>query len=351
MKRRTLIQRLLQTSTGLIGANLLAGCSPRRSRDPWFDQQLLNPTVSLPEHLLTPVSEFYVQSYGLPVTLDATKWQLAFAGASAQPFTLSLADILAAPQQTFHLTLECIGNQTGGEQIGNAIWQGTPLSPFLAKAQLRPEVTHCILHGADSYETTLPLSDLQRSDVCLVHRMNQAPLTPEHGYPVRLIVPGRFGQKQPKWLVKIEAIAEPKQGYWERQGWSNTATIPLHGVIRQVQQDLVWHRQSQVELSRTGATGWAEGVLIAGIALDQASPIQAIRVSTDGGKTWQRAQQNQPTSPHEWTLWRYLWRPQQAGQHTLLAIAQTADQTQPLRDDQKMDGSAGALKIHVNLTA
>lgn len=350
MKRRTVIQRLLQSSTGLIGAHLLVGCGSARSRNPWFLLNLLNPAEPLPEHLLTPVSEFYVQSYGLPVTVNATKWQLAFTGAIAHPFTLTLADILAAPQETFYLTLECIGNLTGGEQIGNALWQGTPLLPFLQKSQLHPEATHCILHGADYYETTLPISDLLRPDVLLVHQMNGVPLTPDHGYPVRLIVPGRFGQKQPKWLVKLEAIDQAKKGYWERQGWSNTATIPTQGVIRQVQDQLVWHKYPSVEMSQSGSTGWARGVLIAGIALDQARPIQAIRVSTDDGKTWQQAEQNHPPSPHEWTLWRYLWRPQQPGQYTLLAIAQTADQIQPLTDANKMDGSAGAFKIQVKLT-
>jgi len=350
MKRRTVIQRILQTSTGLIGANLLVSCSTQRSREPWFQFNLLNPSQPLPEHLVTPVSDFYVQSYGLPVTLDATQWQLEFAGAIAEPFTLAMSDILAAPQKTFYLTMECIGNQVGGDQIGNALWQGTPLLPFLKKAQLRPEATHCILHGADYYETTLPVSELMQPDVCLVHQMNQSPLTPEHGYPVRLIVPGLFGQKQPKWLVKLEAISQAKKGYWERQGWSNTAAIPTHGVIRQVQTQAVWHRHHSVEISRTGVTGWENGVLIAGIALDRSSAIQSVLVSTDNGKTWKPSDQNHPTSPHEWTLWRYLWRPKQPGRYTLLAIAESQHQIQSLTDDNKMDGSAGVLKIQINLT-
>jgi DMSO/TMAO reductase YedYZ molybdopterin-dependent catalytic subunit len=350
MKRRTVIQRLLQTSGGVIGASLLASCGKPRSRDPMFMLNLLDPAEPLPDHVLTPVGEFYVQSYGLPVSLDANQWKLEFTGAIAHPLTLSFKDILAAPQEEFYLTMECIGNQAGGDQIGNALWQGTSLLPFLEQAQVQSEATHFVLHGADYYETTLPVQDLMRSDVCLVHQMNRAPLTSDHGYPVRIIIPGRFGQKQPKWLIKVEAIAKAKKGYWERQGWSNTAEIPTHGMIRQVQADRVSARDHKVELAKFGTGGWADGILVAGIALDKSSPIQAVRISLDNGSTWHNVEQNHPTSPHEWTLWRYLWRPTQPGQYTLLAIAQSQHQVQPLSDNERMDGSAGALKIQVNLT-
>lgn len=350
MKRRILIKRLLQTSGGLLGARLLAGCVEARSLNPMFELNLLDPAQSLPAHLVTPISEFYVQSYGLPVNLNAQQWRLELTGAVQNPVTLTYADILAAPQQDFYLTMECIGNPAGGDQIGNALWRGTPLLPFLKQARSLPDATLWVLHGADSYETTLPLADLLRPDVCLVHQMNQAPLTPEHGYPVRIIIPGRFGQKQPKWLTKIEATARDKQGYWERQGWSNTAEIPTHGMVRQVQGDRVWDRQNTVEIAQNGDLGWAMGILIAGIALDKSSPIQTVQVSTNNGQQWQAADQTHPASPHEWTLWRYLWKPTQAGEYTLLARAQTQEQRQPLTDDDRKDGSAGVLKIHVKLT-
>ena len=351
MKRRTLIQRLLQTSAGLIGANLLVSCQDGRSHDPFFPTELLNPTQPLPEHLITPVGEFYVQSYGLPVGVNAEQWKLEIAGAVERPLSLSMAEILAAPQEDFHLTMECIGNAAGGDQIGNALWRGTSLLPFLKQAEIRSDAVEMMLHGADYYETTLPIADLLRPEVRLVHQMNGAPLTKEHGFPVRIIIPGRFGQKQPKWLVKIEAIAESKQGYWERQGWSNAAKIPVHSMVRQVQSDRVWNRHNSVTLSKQGKTAWQNGIFVAGVALDKAEPIQAIQVSTDNGKTWQTAEQNRPTSPHEWTLWRYFWKPNQPGQYTILARAQTLTQLQPLKDQNSMDGSSGVLSIHLNLEA
>jgi len=347
MKRRQILQQLAQVSGGMIGVSLLSGCG--RSLDPLFLLNLLDPAAHLPEHLITSLDEFYVQSYALPPSVDVDQWQLDITGAVNAPLKLTFPEIQQAPQTDFYLTMECIGNPAGGNLIGNAQWTGTPLLPFLERAGVKPEVTEFVMHGADFYETTLPATTVMRPDVCLVHQMNKAPLTKAHGYPVRILIPGHFGQKQPKWLIKLEAIAKPKQGYWERQGWSNIAEIPTHSLMQQVQAVRVWNRNSQVSLQRTGQKGWGNGILMAGVALDKASPIQQIQVSTDGGQTWQTADQNHPVSPHEWTLWRYRWQPERPGSYTLLARAQTVGQTQPLEDKNSRDGNAAALKIQVTL--
>lgn len=350
VKRRQLLKQLLQTSGGLIAASLLSGCQST-AIDPLFLMNLLNPDDRLPDHIITPLSEFYVQSYALPSRVDAEKWQLKITGAVRQPLTLTLQDVLQAPQETFYLTMECIGNPTGGNLIGNAEWTGTPLLPFLEKAGITASAIEVALKGADFYETTLPVADILRPEVRLVHRMNQQPLTAAHGYPVRILVPGHFGQKQPKWLVEIEALTQSKRGFWEHQGWSNTAEIPTHSLVRQIQQTRVWNRRNQVNLSRDGETGWEKGILVAGVALDRSAAIHSIEISTDNGNTWQQADQNRPSSPHEWTLWRYLWQPNQPGRHTLLARAKSARAQQPLDDGNHKDGSSGSLRIQVTLEA
>jgi len=349
VKRRQLLKQLLSGSSGLIGAHVLAGCG--RSLNPAEFLQLLDVAEPLPQHLITPIGEFYIQSYALPPTVNADTWKLTLAGAVQTPLSITLADILAAPQETFYLTMECIGNVVGGNQIGNALWQGTPLLPWLQKATIKPEATEIILHGADYYETTLPIERLLRPDVQLIHKMNGMPLTKPHGYPVRIIIPGLYGQKQPKWLVKLEAIAKPKRGYWERQGWSNTAEIATHALTRQVQSTRVWNRQHQVTLAKTGETGWQQGIVVAGVAIDKSTPIRQVQISLDGGNTWQQAEQNSPSSPHEWTLWRYRWRPSQPGRYSLMARAESDNGLQPIEDKNYRDGSSGVLKIDVTLAS
>ena len=350
MKRRNFTKQLLGTSGGLIAASLLPGCQLlAQSVEPLFLLDLLNPESHLPEHIMTPLSEFYVQSYASPPSVSLEDWRLKITGAVAQPLTLTFEDILAAPQQDFYLTMECIGNPAGGNLIGNAQWTGTSLQTFLKRVGVKPEATEFILHGADDYETTLPVAEVMRPEVQLVHRMNGEPLTQAHGYPLRILIPGHFGQKQPKWLVGIEAITTRKRGFWERQGWSNTAEIPTHALVRQVQNSRVWNRHNRVSFSQDGETSWGSGILIAGVALDKSSPIQAIQVSTNGGQTWERAEQNSPESPHEWTLWRYRWTPEQAGTYTLLARAVSVRERQQLEDENHKDGSAGVLRIQVTL--
>jgi DMSO/TMAO reductase YedYZ molybdopterin-dependent catalytic subunit len=350
VKRRLLLKQLLYTSGGLIGASLLPGCQWLEQQvEPIFGLDLLQPETHLPDHIITPLSEFYVQSYALPPNVKVEDWQLKITGALTQPLTLTFRDILAEEQQDFYLTMECIGNPAGGNLIGNAQWTGTPLLPFLERVGVKPEATEFILHGADSYETTLPVAEVMRKEVQLVHQMNGEPLTQAHGYPLRILIPGHFGQKQPKWLVGIEAISDRKRGFWERQGWSNTAEIPTHALVRQVQNTRVWNRHHRVSFRQAGETSWGKGILIAGVALDKSSPIAAIQVSTNGGQTWEKAEQNAPPSPHEWTLWRYLWKPEAAGTYTLLARAVSQREQQQLEDKNHKDGSTGVLRIQVTL--
>jgi DMSO/TMAO reductase YedYZ molybdopterin-dependent catalytic subunit len=350
VNRRDLLKLLGQTSGGVLAASLLSGCQPK-SVELLLLMDLLNPDKPLPAHITTPLKEFYVQSYALPSRVDAAKWELKIKGAVETPLTLTFQDILQAPQETFYLTMECIGNPSGGNLIGNAQWTGTPLLPFLKKAGVKAEAKEFAMKGADWYETTLPIDEVMRPGVRLVHQMNGEALTAEHGYPVRIIIPGHFGQKQPKWLVELEAIAKTKTGFWENQGWSNTAEIPTHGMIRQVQEQRVWDKRHQVTLDRDGDAGWEKGVLIAGVALDRSTPITSIEVSVDQGATWQPAEQNRPESPHEWTLWRHVWTPKAPGKYTLLARATSQRQQQPLNDRNGKDGSSGVLQIQVTLNA
>lgn len=344
MNRRELLKLLGQTSGGLIAASVLGSCQAK-TMDLLFS---IDPNAPLPDHLITSIDEFYVQSYALASQVNAEKWQLKIAGEVNQPMTLTMQDILSAPQEEFYLTMECIGNPAGGNLIGNARWTGTSLLPFLKRAGVKSNAIEFAMKGADWYETTLPVSEVMRPEVRLVHRMNGEPLTAAHGYPVRILIPGHFGQKQPKWIVGMDAIAKPKTGFWENQGWSNTAEIPTHSLMKQVQDSRVWNKRNQVTLARNN---WEKGVLLAGVALDRSTPIQSIQISTDNGSTWQKVEQNRPESPHEWTLWRYLWKPDRAGKYTLLARATSERQQQAIEDHNGKDGSSGILRIQTTLEA
>jgi len=350
MQRRQFIQNLLTTSGALLGASLLTGCQSR-TIDPLFLLDLLNPQIPLPDHLITPLSDFYIQNYALTSSVNLETWKLTIGGEVETPIVVTFDDILNAPQESFYLTMECIGNPSGGNLIGNAKWTGTRLLPFLEKAKIKTTAIEMAMKANDWYETTLPIEELIKPDVFLVHQMNGEPLTKEHGFPLRILIPGHFGQKQPKWLTELNAIATTKKGFWENQGWSNTAEIPTHALLRQVQTDRTWNQYNHVDLAKSGVAGWEDGVLLAGIALDRSRPITRVEVSTDGGNSWQIADQNQPSSPHEWTLWRYRWTPKDAGNYKLLARAVSDGEIQDINKHDRMNGQSGVLKIDVVLAS
>lgn len=350
MQRRQFLQSLLATSGAFLGASLLTGCQSQ-TLDPLFLLDFLNPDIPLPDHLITPLSDFYVQNYALPSQVNLETWKLRIGGEVENPIVLTFDEILQAPQESFYRTMECIGNPSGGNLIGNAKWTGTRLLPFLEKAKLKDTAIEMAMKGNDWYETTLPIAQLTQPDVFLVHQMNGEPLTKEHGFPLRILIPGHFGQKQPKWLIELNAIDHFKKGFWENQGWSNTAEIPTHALLRQVQTDRTSNQNHRVLLESSGVANWQEGVLLAGIALDRDRPITRVEVSTDNGNNWQIADQNNPESPHEWTLWRYRWQPKEAGKYRVLARAISDRETQDIDKRDRMNGQSGVLRIDVTLMA
>ena len=238
-------------------------------------------------------------------------------------------------------TLECIGNQAGGELLGNARWRGTRLLPLLQRAGIKQEATAFAFRAADGYETGVLLEELMHEDVLLAYEMNGAPLTRDHGYPLRILIPGKYGQKQPKWITEIEAIAEPIKGHWERQGWSDRADILTHALARQVQQERVSIRNRKVN----GQSGW---LAIAGMALASQRAIDRVEVSRDGGTTWQVAEQTHPASTYEWTLWRHRWQ-FQPGEYQLLARAIAGADRQPMDDIIPFDGNQAVLKLDLTI--
>jgi DMSO/TMAO reductase YedYZ molybdopterin-dependent catalytic subunit len=163
---------------------------------------------------LTSNRDFYVTSYGGTPAVDASRWSLKIHGLVHRPLTLTYADITGIPSIHRVLTLECIGNPPDGDAIGNAEWTGLELKPLLDRVGIGSKAVYAAMRAADGYYTGVPLSELTREENWLVYRMNGEPLPPEHGFPLRIFIPGKYGMKQPKWLTEIELVDRPFTGYW-----------------------------------------------------------------------------------------------------------------------------------------
>ncbi|MDR7518545.1 MAG: molybdopterin-dependent oxidoreductase [Armatimonadota bacterium] len=289
---------------------------------------------------VTPNDKFYVVSknpFGLDPRLDAKKWTLEIAGLVGKPVRLTYDQIRALPSVARYHTLECISNEVGGDLIGNAMWKGVRFRDVIQLAGgVSPRAVRFALRCADGYSEGIPVADAMQPDVMLAYEMNGEPLPPAHGFPVRLLIPGLFGMKNPKWLTKIEAVSTHFTGYWQASGWSDEA------VVKTTSQFRVPTDRGQVALGEVG---------LGGIAYSGDRGIQEVEFSTDGGKTWSRAEVKKALGPYTWVLWAAVWTPSGPGEYTLKVRAK--DGTGVIQSSQETptlpDGASGYHTIRIRV--
>ena len=255
---------------------------------------------------ITPNEDFFVQSKGEVPTIRAGEWHLRIDGLVEEALTITYADLLGWPRIDKLLTLECINNPIGGTYIGNARWSGTPLQPLLEGVRPTREAVNAILYGADGYTTGLPVERLLNPENFLAYRMNGEDLSPAHGYPCRIFVPGKYGQKQPKWLTRIELVNREFLGYWETRGWSDDAECWAHARFTDLEDG------AKISGKNFVITGYAQGNL---------DGIQTVEISFDGGKAWEKTSLFSNPPPPTWSFWKYVWVAPRAGRYRLTVRA------------------------------
>ncbi|MBL7995346.1 molybdopterin-dependent oxidoreductase [bacterium] len=240
--------------------------------------------ISFGKMKVSSAKEFYVQSIDeKPPKIDPKKWRLRLDGLFKNSLTLDYEQIRARESVTQMTSLACIGNEVGGQQIGNARWTGFRLRDLLEEAGLDKSAKKIIFYCEDIYSTAVDIQSLLNENVMLAYGMNEKPLTREHGFPLRLIIPGRYGMKNPKWLKQLVATEEDYKGYWENFGWSDRAELQI---ITRIDRDVGNH-------------------VIRGVALNGKNKIDKIDISLDGGETWNEADIEQTESSYVWSLWHF----------------------------------------------
>ena len=234
---------------------------------------------------ITPVSDFYVVSKNIsgdPV-VDASTWRLNLPGRS-----LTYAELLALPSHQLELTLECISNEIGGTLISNGSWKGPRVSDVLALTSAPSNASWMLMESADGYTESFQLRDLTPDHLLATH-LNGSPLTSMHGFPARFIFPGRYGMKQPKWVIRIGFSASDKPGYWENNGWDERAIVKT---------------MSRIDRPSDGAALAAGSIQFGGIAFAGSRRISGVELSWDGGRSWQPANLQAEFSPYAWRFWQ-----------------------------------------------
>lgn len=285
---------------------------------------------------ITPNDDFYLTSKGATPHVDRSRWKLTLDGLVRQPSSLTYEQLTAQPRIEKVMTLECISNSVGGHAIGNAQWTGTLLKPLLERAQPTRHATHAVIYAADGFSTGHPLERLWNEENFLAYGMNSQDLPPNHGYPVRIFIPGKFGMKQPKWVTRIQLVDQAYLGYWERQGWSDTCERWAHARFTDL-EDGAKIRGKNFEL-----TGYAVGNL---------DGIRSVEISFDDGQTWQTTNLFSNPSPLTWAFWKYVWVAPEPGAYHLRVRAIDGQGRVEGRGPQGTfpDGATGQQALKVNV--
>ena len=173
------------------------------------------------EEEITPIEDFFVFDLGVQPDIDITEWRLEVTGLVDNPLVLTYEDILQLPSVTQVTHLQCVM----GDLEGTGEWTGVPLKYILEMAQYKEDTVSVIFYAADEYFSSIDIETALREDTILAYKMNGVTLPKEHGYPLRLVIPGKLGYKWVKWLVRIELVDYEFEGYWESRGYSDTGNV------------------------------------------------------------------------------------------------------------------------------
>jgi DMSO/TMAO reductase YedYZ molybdopterin-dependent catalytic subunit len=310
------------------------------------------------DSFLTPTKSFYVRSHFPIPVIDRDAWWLHVEGEVEKPFAINYEQLIALESVTAPVTLECAGNnrtflepKVKGVQwhlgaVSTAEWTGVRLSILLDRANLKPNACEVILEGADcgileepksptgelTFARSIPLEKARR-DVLLVYKMNRDDLPPQHGFPVRAIVPGWYAMASVKWLQRIVVTDRPFTGYYQTLDyayWERREQIAELKPLTEMQVKAQIARPAADEIVPANSS-----VCVRGGAWACDSEITKVQLSIDGGATWSDATLVGESKQNAWRFWEFDWQtPSQPGKQTLIARAtDSLGRTQPSHRD------------------
>lgn len=201
----------------------------------------------------------------------------------------------------------CISNSISAGLMSNAIWRGVPLSTLIDSAAPRGGVVEVLCKSVDGYSDSFSIAKALEPTTLLATHMNGEPLPRRHGFPVRLLVPGLYGEKSVKWITEVELVGEDVKGFYEQQGWGPDFVIPPRS------------RFDGPDFRKPFKVG--QPVRLHGTAFGADRGVELVEVTVDGGTTWQPARLDYPGSRLSWALWSFDWRPAAAGEARLAVRA------------------------------
>ncbi|MGZ4256779.1 MAG: sulfite oxidase [Gaiellaceae bacterium] len=320
---------------------------------------------------VTPVGLHYLLTHYDVPHVDAASWSLRVHG--ERELSLGFDELRARPRVELAVTMECAGNGRARleprpvsqpwllEAVGTARWGGTPLRPLLEEAGVEEGAVEVLFTGVDrgseggeeqAFQRALAVEEALRDEVLLAYEMNGAPLPPQHGFPLRLVVPGWYGMTNVKWLSEIEVLREPFSGY--QQSWSyrvrQTEDQEGEPLSRMFPRSLLVPPGIPEFMTRERLVPAGE-VLVQGRAWSGLAPVASVEVSADGGSSWAAAELEPEADGHwAWRGWSYRW---QAEPGSWVLCSRTRDEAgneQPLEPAWNLGGYANNSVQRVPVT-
>jgi sulfane dehydrogenase subunit SoxC len=344
------------------------------SKSPEFSREevglaLRNPGMPLEglRYPITPIGMHYLLIHFDIPHLDPATYRLLVTGLVDNPLELSLEDLRSRPRVTMPVMMECGGNGRAhlsprpvsapwhDEAVGCAEWTGTPLRPILEEAGLMEDAVEILFSGHDrgydrdvehDYERSLTLEDALRGEVFLAYEMNGVPLPPQHGSPLRLVVPDWYGMASVKWLKEIRAIKEPFEGVqqalaYNYQGSEDDPGTPVtrkhpHALMVPPGIPDFLSRKRHLEAGKTA---------IEGRAWSGFGPVERVEFSADGGKGWRDADLGDALGPHGWISWSTEWDAHPGEYELCVRATDASGRAQPLEGEQAWNQGGYGINV------
>jgi DMSO/TMAO reductase YedYZ molybdopterin-dependent catalytic subunit len=283
----------------------------------------------LPGYVVDTESFYKVDINPRPPVVSPDQWRLTVTGAVGEERTFDYESIKQRETVTEQKTLRCLGDPIDGEKIGTAVWTGTPLTALIEETD--PQGAYIMLRAADGYYYSMPMEMAEHG--LLAYGMNGETLPRAHGFPVRALVPNRWGKLNVKWLEEIEVIDQSASGYWEERGWNGME--PVNTVVK-------------IQATNRLSNG---AVQLGGHAYAGTRGIETVEVSLDAGDTWSEATLADPLSGRDtWRQWKYEWEPGASSYNVVVRATDGTGSVQTrVQSGPYPDGATGWTKLQLDV--
>jgi DMSO/TMAO reductase YedYZ molybdopterin-dependent catalytic subunit len=328
---------------------------------------------------ITPVESFYVRNNLLMPKIELSNWRVTVMGEVERSLTFTFQEFTQLAAASVTNTMECAGNGRvnfrprinavpwGRGGVGNAVFEGPRLNNVLRLAGLTPRAKHVAFRGMDvlpregtpQFIRSIPIEKALDPNTLLATKMNGTPLTPEHGFPVRSLVPGWIGAASIKWLQEIRVLPRESEGPYMNPGYTIGPAVdesnksgerPATPITSLRIKSIIAQPTDGALLTSSAASAFT----IRGASWAGESAVEKVEISTDEGSTWQVASLDSDHAKYAWRLWHFEWRPRHPGEYTIFSRATDAEgRAQPMEPRWNPGGYLwnGVDRVHVRVEA